>query len=199
MLGALAHSRAPIVRSGGRGRPRAPVRAHPCGGTGRSPLLARFFARCPGDLWRFVSLDTAVVLGRRRCRAHRTCGTTMCPRDQENAQLNNLFALNQICVCRDVGVRSCLWGRTNVGHPTSLSLAPTWSFAVVAQVWVRRSSSPCSANVLTAATTGRFVRPCRRRVGGSGRATPYYGWKAAIPAYRRRAYRGGAHTTTSTT
>jgi len=161
----------------------------------QAPSLEAVFRELPLDVWRFVSLDTAVVLaagGGAAALAHIWDGDVVTEL-QVNPQLNNALEPGSKYGAFAVmlGGSFAVYGVGRIsGHPhTAMVGADVVRAQIVSQLWSQGLKYAVQRERPDQSNSVSF--PSGHAAGGFAAAavlTRHYGWKAGIPAYLGAAY-----------
>jgi membrane-associated phospholipid phosphatase len=161
----------------------------------QAPSFGTVFREVPRDLWRYVSLDTAVVLaagGGAAALAH-VWDNDLVTELQINPQLNNAFEPGSKygAFAIMLGGSFAVYGAGRVsGHPhLAVVGADLVRGQIVSQLWAQALKYTVQRERPDGSNSVSF--PSGHAAGGFAAAavlSRHYGWKAAIPAYLGATY-----------
>ena len=165
----------------------------------QAPSVAAVLREVPSDLWRFVSLDTAIVLsaGGAAATVARVWDDDLVGELQVNRDLNSAFRHGSKygAFVIMLGGSFAVYGVGKVSGEGHLAVtgADLARSQIVAQLWVQAVKHTVQRERPDGSNYVSF--PSGHSAAGFAAATVltrHYGWKAAIPAYLGAAYIGAA-------
>jgi len=169
--------------------------AHPLAQAAQAPSVGALFREVPLDLWRYVSVDTAIVLaagGGAAALAH-VWDDDLVSELQVNAQLNNALEPGSKYGAFAVvlGGSFAVYGVGRFSGHRKLAVvgADLVRAQMVSQLWVQALKYTVQRERPDQSNNVSF--PSGHAAGGfavAGVLTRHYGWKAAIPAYAGATY-----------
>jgi membrane-associated phospholipid phosphatase len=160
-----------------------------------APPLGAVFRALPNDLWRFISLDTAVVLagGGAAATIVSVWDDDIVAELQESPQLNHAFSAGsrygQFAVILGGSFAVYAIGRASGHSHTAVVGADLARAIIVSQAWTQAIKLTVHRERPDHSNHHSF--PSAHASGGfaaAGVLARHYGWKAAIPAYAGAAY-----------